>query len=84
MSTIPSRADDFPLRTTRNPLVSSAKPGKGVHHVQAFPQFLLSLRIRVFSIAVTAAADDLHFKKSISVGGNTVSTSETWVKEHTN
>ena len=36
--------------------------------------------LAILSISVTAAADDLHFKKSISVGGNTVSTSETWVK----
>lgn len=36
--------------------------------------------LAILSISATAAADDLHFKKSISVGGNTVSTSETWVK----
>ena len=36
--------------------------------------------LAILSISVTAAADDLHFKKSISVGGNAVSTSETWVK----
>jgi hypothetical protein len=29
---------------------------------------------------LTAAADDLHFKKNISVEGNTISNSETWVK----
>lgn len=34
----------------------------------------------VLPICASAAAEDLHFKKSISVGGNTVSTSETWVK----
>ncbi|HEY1578284.1 MAG TPA: hypothetical protein VGF82_14545 [Terracidiphilus sp.] len=36
--------------------------------------------LAILSVSVTAPADDLHFKKSISVGGNTVSTSETWVK----
>jgi len=34
----------------------------------------------IVAIAMTAAADDVHFKKSISVEGNAVSSSETWVK----
>ena len=32
------------------------------------------------TIAMATGAEDLHFKKSISVEGNKVSTSETWVK----
>ena len=42
-------------------------------------RFVLSV-LAILSFSVTAAADDLHFKKSISVGGTTVSSSETWVK----
>jgi hypothetical protein len=34
----------------------------------------------VWSFTVMALADDLHFKKNISVAGNPVSSSETWVK----
>jgi hypothetical protein len=39
-----------------------------------------ALVLAVFSCAVAVHADDLHFKKTVSVGGNTVSSSEIWVK----
>ncbi|HMG87823.1 MAG TPA: hypothetical protein VK574_18960 [Terracidiphilus sp.] len=39
-----------------------------------------SLLLVVSSLSLAAPADDLHFKKSISVEGNPVSGSETWVK----
>jgi hypothetical protein len=38
------------------------------------------LMLAVSSFAAVAAADDLHFKSNISVEGNAVSSSETWVK----
>jgi len=34
----------------------------------------------LLSFSLAAQADDLHFKKTISVGGTTVSSSEVWVK----
>jgi hypothetical protein len=40
--------------------------------------FLMMLAVCLFT--VMALADDLHFKKNISVAGNPVSSSETWVK----
>lgn len=39
-----------------------------------------SLLLVLSSACLAASADDLHFKKSISVEGNPVSGSETWVK----
>jgi hypothetical protein len=39
-----------------------------------------SLMLAVSSFVPVAAADDLHFKSNISVEGNAVSSSETWVK----
>jgi hypothetical protein len=39
-----------------------------------------SLLLVLSSLGLAAPADDLHFKKSISVEGNPVSGSETWVK----
>ena len=39
-----------------------------------------SLLLAVSSFALVAPADDLHFKKNISVEGNSVSGSETWLK----
>jgi hypothetical protein len=39
-----------------------------------------ALVLAVFSCAVAVHADDLHFKKTVSVGGNAVSSSESWVK----
>ncbi len=39
-----------------------------------------SLLLVLSSLGLAASADDLHFKKSISVEGNPVSGSETWVK----
>src|SRR5438105_1438860 len=48
---------------------------------------MLTLRLRCFAgilvlvaSALTVQADDLHFKKNISVGGNPVSNSEIWLK----
>jgi hypothetical protein len=41
---------------------------------------LASWMLAVGSFTLMAQADDLHFKKNISVAGNSVSSSETWVK----
>src|ERR1051325_9581953 len=46
---------------------------------------ILSLRqcsfvLVLLSCSLAVQADDLHFKKTISVGGTTVSSSEVWVK----
>jgi hypothetical protein len=37
-----------------------------------------ALVLAVFSSAVARHADDFHFKKTVSVGGNAVSCSEIW------
>ena len=39
-----------------------------------------TLALVLLSCAVPAHGDDLHFKKTISVGGNPVTSSEIWVK----
>jgi hypothetical protein len=39
-----------------------------------------ALVLAVFSCSVAMHGDDLHFKKTVSVGGNSVSSSEIWVK----
>jgi hypothetical protein len=41
---------------------------------------LASWMFAVGSLTLVAQADDLHFKKNVSVAGNSVSSSETWVK----
>jgi hypothetical protein len=40
----------------------------------------LNLILSIVALALAAPAEDLHFKQNISVGGNTVSSSEVWVK----
>ena len=39
-----------------------------------------SLLLVVSSLGLAARADDLHFKKNVTVEGNSVSGSETWIK----
>ncbi len=47
-------------------------PRPFLHHFASF--------LTLLSLAATLSADDLHFKRNVSVGGNTVSSSEVWVK----